>query len=117
MGWHKSCPLVCVSQDIPLHEGSPTNPVQMALGCLIPGGCHSALQLWIMAGCRLKTTVVCSESALTLAAHMESFPQEVLKRGHAVLSNSVAKLSLPPSQAALEAECKAEGDDNYNNHV
>lgn len=86
MGWHKSCPLVCVSQDIPLHEGSPKNPVQMALGCLIPGGCHSALQLWIMAGCRLKTTAMCSESALTLAvvsSQQHGSPRGVISSGSA----------------------------------
>lgn len=41
---------------------------------------------------------------------MESFLQEVLKRGRAVLTDSVAKLSLLRSQAVLDAEFKAEGD-------
>ena len=59
---------------------------------------------------RLKTTELCSKPALipvvvsshSMAAHVDSFPPEVAKRGHAVLCDTVAKLCLLPSWAVPE---------------
>lgn len=119
LGRHKYCRLVSVSWNFSQHTGEPSEILLNWLcSCLIQAQrCHSALQAGIIL---LKISVWkpqwCVASHLwyrlwpshsSIAAHMDSFPAEVEKRGHAVAELCLFQAVLEGSTAHLHADLQS----------